>query len=72
MKVNAFIVKTRQLFNELAKHRIVIGNQAADLDSIVSAISMSFFLTSTSQTTDSYLPVINSNRKVLQSKKVTQ
>lgn len=69
MKVNAFIAKTRQLFNELTKHRIVIGNQAADLDSIVSAISMSFFL---SNTTDSYLPVINSNRKILQSKKVTQ
>ena len=70
MKVNAFISQTRQVFNELAKHRIVVGNQAADLDSIVSAISMSFFLTSITQTTENYLPVINSNRKVLQSKKV--
>ena len=70
MKVNAFISKTRQVFNELAKHRIVIGNQAADLDSIVSAISMSFYLTSLTPTVGCYLPVINSNRKVLKSKKV--
>lgn len=68
MSVQAFVSKTRQLFNELVKHRIVIGNQAADLDSIVSSISLSYYL-SNKNPSASYIPVINSTKSVLKSKK---
>lgn len=65
MKVNAFISKSKSVFKELLKHQIVLGNQSADLDSIVSAISMSFFLT----TPDSrFIPVINTTKDILMTK----
>lgn len=67
MNVNAFVSKTKAIFNNLAKHRIVIGNQSADLDSIVSALSMSLYLTH--KNNQEYIPVINSNKTILQSKK---
>jgi len=43
MKVDIFIKQSKLLFNQLGKKiRIVIDNQSADLDSIVSAISLAF------------------------------
>ncbi len=66
MKVNAFVANTRLIFNELLKPQIVLGNQSADLDSIVSAISMSFYLTNLNQ--KDFIPVINSSKEILKSK----
>ncbi len=65
MNVNSFLTKSRLVFNELVQHRIVLGNQSADLDSIVSAISMSFFLTDAKT---QFIPVINSSKEILKSK----
>ncbi len=65
MKVNLFVKKARILFNELVQHSIVLGNQSADLDSIVSAITMSFFLTDGKT---QFIPVINSSKEILKSK----
>lgn len=62
MKVNAFIAKSKSVFNELVKYQIVLGNQSADIDSIVSAISLSFFLSTSSS---KFIPVINSSKDVL-------
>lgn len=66
MNVNTFVANTRLLFNGLLKPRIVLGNQSADLDSIVSAISMSFYLTSVNKR--DFIPVINSTKEILKSK----
>lgn len=66
MNVNTFVANTRLLFNGLLKPRIVLGNQSADLDSIVSAISMSFYLTSVKKR--DFIPVINSTKEILKSK----
>ena len=68
MNVSGFLSKTKHLFNELIKHRIVIGNQSADLDSIVSAIAMSYYL-SVANENATFIPVINSTKSVLQTKK---
>jgi len=72
MNVNLFVSKARLMFNELSKHKIVIGNQAADIDSIVSAICMSFYLTNTNNNENKsaeFIPVINSSRQILKSKR---
>jgi len=70
MNVNLFVNKTRLVFNELSKHKIVIGNQAADLDSIVSAICLSFYLNNNGKNGSSeFIPVINSSRQILKSKR---
>jgi exopolyphosphatase len=66
MKVNAFVANTRLIFNELLKPQIVLGNQSADLDSIVSAISMSFYLNNLNK--EDFIPVINSSKEILKSK----
>ena len=73
LKVNEFLRKAKQIYAHAANKTcaIVIGNQSADLDSIASAISMSYYLTSQSQatTTTTYIPFINSTRAVIATKK---
>ena len=69
MKVNSFINNARSIFTTKPVHKIVIGNQSADLDSIASAISMSFYLNNLSSDSDTFIPVINSTKTILQSKK---
>ena len=60
LKVGEFVRKAKQVYNQAQKASIVIGNQSADLDSIASAISMSYYLTSVSQDMTTYIPFINS------------
>lgn len=68
MKVNQFLKNSKSIYNELmVKHRIVIGNQSADLDSIASSISAAYYLSKTSHS--KYIPIINSTESILKSKK---
>lgn len=68
MKVNEFLKNAKNLYNQIIKASFVIGNQSADLDSIVSSISMSYYL-SKLNTSSTYIPVINSTRSIINSKK---
>ena len=80
MKVNEFVSQAKSLITQFTKIRVVIGNQSADLDSIASAISMSYYLNNnqnadtktppvSQNTTHHYFPIINSTKSILQSKK---
>lgn len=69
MKVNSFLTKTKNVFDSFVQKRVVIGNQSADLDSIVSSISMAFYLTHTMQDSVPYVPVINSTKSLIRTKK---
>jgi exopolyphosphatase len=67
MKVCEFVKKSKTLFENLTKVSVAIGNQSADLDSIVSAICYSYYVWSNSQKV--CIPIINSNPSVLKTKK---
>ncbi|RMZ98222.1 exopolyphosphatase [Brachionus plicatilis] len=69
MKVNTFLSKTKIVFDSLVQKRVVIGNQSADLDSIVSSISMAFYLTSKVHNSVPYVPIINSTKSLIKTKK---
>lgn len=69
LKVNEFLRKTKNLYAQAHRASVVIGNQSADLDSIASAISMSYYLTSISQNMTIYIPFINSTRAIISTKK---
>lgn len=70
MKVDLFLKNSKTLFKELNKLRIVIGNQSADLDSIVSAISLAFYLNNASpKPSSNFIPIINSTKSIIQTKK---
>jgi exopolyphosphatase len=69
MKVDIFIKQSKLLFNQLGKKlRIVIGNQSADLDSIVSAISLEFYLNQV-DAEKNFIPIINSSKSIIATKK---
>lgn len=69
MKVDFFLKQSKQLFDQLGNQlRVVVGNQSADLDSITSAISLAFYLNQT-QTEKKFIPIINSTKSVIASKK---
>jgi exopolyphosphatase len=71
MKIKEFLKEIKRVYlnsTNLNKVTIVIGNQSADYDSIVSAITLSYFLTK-SKAPSVFIPFINSNSKVLNSKK---
>jgi exopolyphosphatase len=69
MRVAEFIKNSKSLLNEFKKIKAVVGNQSADLDSISSSISMSYFLTKKSQNNIQYFPIINSTKSIIQTKK---
>jgi exopolyphosphatase len=70
MKVDLFIKETKYLFDQPgSQFSVVIGNQSADLDSIASAISLAFYLNQTKISPNYFIPIINSTRSVLASKK---
>jgi exopolyphosphatase len=69
LKVGEFVRKAKQVYTQAQKASVVIGNQSADLDSIASAISMSYYLTSVSQDMTTYIPFINSSKAIISSKK---
>lgn len=69
MKVNNFLSQTKAVFDSLVKKRVVIGNQSADIDSIVSSISMAFYLTSKQADSVPYVPIINSSKSLIKTKK---
>lgn len=69
MKVNSFIKQSKRVFNDLNNRlKIVIGNQSADLDSIVSSISLAFYLSSNTET-PTFIPIINSSKSIIATKK---
>lgn len=69
MKVKSFLTKTKAVYDSFVQKRVVIGNQSADLDSIVSSISMAFYLTTTMQDSVPYVPIINSTKSLIKTKK---
>ncbi|XP_036018950.1 exopolyphosphatase PRUNE1 isoform X1 [Mus musculus] len=44
---------------------VVLGNEACDLDSMVSALALAFYLTKTSEAEDIFIPVLNIKRSEL-------
>jgi len=69
MKVDIFIKQSKLLFNQLGKKiRIVIDNQSADLDSIVSAISLAFYLNQV-DAEKNFNPIINWSKSIISTKK---
>ncbi len=69
MKVDIFIKQSKLLFNQLGKKiRIVIDNQSADLDSIVSAISLAFYLNQV-DAEKNFNPIINWSKSIIATKK---
>ncbi len=78
MKVKEFLKNAHALFASFAaqansrRATIVMGNQSADLDSIISSISLSYYLTKLRSSESSLpvvVPIINSTRAVLQTKR---
>lgn len=68
-KLSSYIKNTKLIYNNLtSKCKVVIGNQSADLDSISSAISLSYYFFKKNSPVP-YIPIINSNKKTLQTKK---
>ena len=69
MKVDFFLKHSKSLLNKLdSRLQVVVGNQSADLDSITSAISLAFYLNQTT-TGKNFIPIINSTKSVIASKK---
>lgn len=72
MRLGEFLKECRTRFNELnAKNTdilIVCGNQSCDLDSIVSAISYSYYKFIKSNYSFSYFPILNTTKDVLRLK----
>lgn len=68
MNVALFLKESKLLFdNGTKKLDIVIGNQSADLDSIASAISLAHYLAKVTE--KKFIPIINSTKSVIASKK---
>lgn len=70
MKVDAFIKKATMLYRTSIgqKFTVVMGNQSGDLDSIVSAVCLSYHLDAKSSTSR-VVPFLNIKRAVLSTKK---
>lgn len=74
MKIFEFIAQCRQAFAKISRDNenlftFVIGNQSADLDSIVSAIGLAYYKNNTIiNNKRRYLPVVNNTREILESK----
>ena len=65
--VAEFVKASRLILKTQKNCGIVIGNQAADLDSIASAIALAYYLSNTS--CSAFVPVMNTNKTVLSTKK---
>jgi inorganic pyrophosphatase/exopolyphosphatase len=71
MSVGLFLKNTSLLYKTLPKVGVVLGNQSCDLDSIVSAIATSYYLSKADSLKSSeltFIPMLNSTKSVLESK----
>ncbi|XP_006755793.1 PREDICTED: protein prune homolog [Myotis davidii] len=55
----------RAALQESQPLHVVLGNEACDLDSMVSALALAFYLAKTSETEDVFVPVLNIKRSEL-------
>ncbi|CAF1103117.1 unnamed protein product [Brachionus calyciflorus] len=69
MKIKEFLKKSKLIYESVLSKGVVLGNQAADLDSIVSSISMAYYLSLKKDSPTSYVPIINSTKSIIKSKK---
>ena len=69
MKINQFIKNAKYFYQSLPKVSVVMGNQSCDLDSIVSAIAMSYALSKDEEQRSIFIPIFNSTRSILKSKR---
>jgi exopolyphosphatase len=70
MKIFEFISKSRMIFNKIPINSaitFIIGNQSADLDSIVSSISLAYYK-NLKLNDINYLPVLNTTLAILETK----
>ena len=69
MSVKTFVKNSKLLYNNAPKCTVILGNQSADLDSVVSAISLAYYFTCKSAQQRVYIPIINSTPLIQGTKK---
>ncbi|XP_006232947.1 exopolyphosphatase PRUNE1 isoform X2 [Rattus norvegicus] len=60
-----YLQDCRAALQESRPLHVVLGNEACDLDSMVSALALAFYLTKTSEAEDIFIPVLNIKRSEL-------
>ncbi|XP_021013690.1 exopolyphosphatase PRUNE1 isoform X1 [Mus caroli] len=60
-----YLQDCRAALQESRPLHVVLGNEACDLDSMVSALALAFYLTKTSEAEDIFIPVLNIKRSDL-------
>ncbi|EGV94819.1 exopolyphosphatase PRUNE1 isoform X1 [Cricetulus griseus] len=60
-----YLQDCRAALQESRPLHVVLGNEACDLDSMVSALALAFYLTKTSESGEIFIPVLNINRSEL-------
>ncbi|XP_052586142.1 exopolyphosphatase PRUNE1 isoform X1 [Peromyscus californicus insignis] len=60
-----YLQDCRAALQESRPLHVVLGNEACDLDSMVSALALAFYLTKTAEAGEIFIPVLNINRSEL-------
>ncbi|XP_051013652.1 exopolyphosphatase PRUNE1 [Acomys russatus] len=63
--METYLLDCRAAVQEPRPLHVVLGNEACDLDSMVSALALAFYLTKTSETEELFIPVLNIKRAEL-------
>ncbi|XP_012870841.1 PREDICTED: protein prune homolog [Dipodomys ordii] len=63
--MEAFLQGCRAALQESRPLHVVLGNEACDLDSMVSALALAFYMTKTTEAEEIFIPVLNIKRSEL-------